>query len=61
MNKPVMIGCGVALIAIAVSVGFVRVDNATWNQWRLVFPIIMGLPIGLGLGLIGFAFLLPNR
>jgi hypothetical protein len=45
---------GLAIIVAAVSIGFIRVDEATYMQWRLIFAAGEGLALSAGIMLIAF-------
>jgi len=50
----VYIGFGIAVLAIAISVGFIQISEADYQQWRPVFAAGEGLAIACGIMLIAF-------
>lgn len=48
MSSAISIGLGVAILSIAASIGFIRVDDATYMQWRMIFASGEGLAIAVG-------------
>lgn len=52
MSSAISIGLGVAILSIAASIGFIRVDDATYMQWRMIFASGEGLAIAVGFMLV---------
>lgn len=46
------IAIGIALIIFVILVGMIRVDDATWTHYRLIFPASASFGIVLGISLI---------
>lgn len=54
MNKTIAEGIvvfGVALFLVVFAIGFVRVDEATWLEWRALWLLGSGGKMGLGIAL----------
>ena len=48
---------GIAIIAAVVAAGFIRVSDAEWRHYRLLFPTLAGLGLAAGFGLIVLSFM----
>ena len=59
--SPKMIGTGCTLFLITFLVGFIRIDDATWLEWRATWILGGGLAMGAGIGLVLMGLITGKR
>lgn len=47
--QPLLIGTGIAILAIAISVGFIPISQDDYMRWRLIFASGEGLALAAGI------------